>query len=1507
MLTISSGYDPGYLTRPVATGRENYYLSAVAEHGEPPGIWTGLGCPELGLPVGSQVDNKVMERLYGAFLDPRDPEGTATLGRAPSEFNGTRDAVVARITELLAAEPEATAERRDEIIMQALKRQRATVFFFDATFSVPKSVSLLHASLQVRAEQARQAGQAGEAEQWSARARTVWDAIMAGNQAMLGYLQREAGYSRAGYHSKDSGRFVDAHEWVIASFAQHTSRDNDPQLHVHNAILNRVLREDPLASRPGDQKAWRTLDGVALYAARPAAAAVAERTMGEYLSSRLGVEMVPRPDGNGWEIAGISEAVREQFSSRRRTIAPQVRQLADEYQQRHGRVPNARALWSMAQFITLDSRQPKAHSAPSRETLLEGWEAQSRRAETEALSAIPGAALGRLDARAEAGVPSRESITAILAAAVADAQQHKATFSRYDLIRMINRHLPGFLGGLSGDQVTSLLDELADEALRPGGPSGIVQLTAPEMVPVPQAYRRADGLSLWRRHGAEVFTTSAQLDTETRLLHAAAQTGAPRLAPERAAAALGADRDRIEARLWRDHAQPGTPDGANAAPDGAEPALSSAGLADDQAQAAYGILTSGRGIDILIGPAGTGKTRTVARIAQAWRQAGIGRVIGLTVSTNAAHALAAEGLTDSHNLARFLGRTRDGSPGRGHLPVRRGDLLVVDEASMVPTADVAAVEAIATHHGAKILLTGDTEQLSSVDAGGAMRLLAGEHGYYQLLTVQRFEHAWEREASLRLRAGDSDALADYDLHGRILQGTREQMADAAVGRWLADHLSGHVSVLLATTNEQAADLARRARDELAALGLVATSDLAELADGNVVGVGDLIVARQNAHIRAGEPDRWLANRDVLRIDEWTERGEARVALVRRMIGHDQTTRQTRWSAPFTLAESYISEHADLAYAGNVHAAEGRSVDTGHLVVDDSAGRAAQYVGTTRGRERNTFYVVTEHARAADISPQIRPSPDITDPGAHADERRRTNRFAILTTVLEREQADLSATETMRRELDKAASLAALAPIWAEVTRTHATRRYDSLVQSLLPAAEWQQYEYDPERGTLLRLLRAAELAGHDINEVLRTAAMARDFTGARSIAAVMHGRVRRIVGTPEPQTVGGYAARTPQIEDPDASRLARELAAAMDERVAVLGQRAAMDRPPWALRYLGEVPADPAARAEWTRRAGAAAAYREERGYAHDSEAIGLAPERGSPELRASWHAAFTALRMPDEGREVAAATDGELRSRRAAYARDAAWAPPYVADELREAYLAEDGYRAAAVHAWHRADAAASQDERAQARQEARQLSALAQDVGAYREQLTEVDRARRRWHAATELDRQRALSADTELRRRHPGTDLPLLHSESDMDTPDNWQQANGPIAVSEQAQPSIANGQGAGNEVPERGPGSDSIDAHPGPGTDQAQYTSGPGAALRTAGLDIQAALQAARQAEAIIAARASNAELADDDIMRRRQADAQQDAEARRRAVRQEPAPSHRAHDLDRDEPEVEAGL
>ena len=72
--SISTGYDPGYLLRESSKGAEGYYLSAVAEIGEPPGVWTGRACAALGLPAGAEVKPAVMEAVYGRLLDPRDPQ-----------------------------------------------------------------------------------------------------------------------------------------------------------------------------------------------------------------------------------------------------------------------------------------------------------------------------------------------------------------------------------------------------------------------------------------------------------------------------------------------------------------------------------------------------------------------------------------------------------------------------------------------------------------------------------------------------------------------------------------------------------------------------------------------------------------------------------------------------------------------------------------------------------------------------------------------------------------------------------------------------------------------------------------------------------------------------------------------------------------------------------------------------------------------------------------------------------------------------------------------------------------------------------------------------------------------------------------------------------------------------------------------------------------------------------------------------------------------------------------
>ncbi|MGH3286380.1 MAG: MobF family relaxase, partial [Streptosporangiaceae bacterium] len=168
----------------------------------------------------------------------------------------------------------------------------------------------------------------------------IWDAIMEGNAAALDYLQREAGQTRAGYHP--GGRWEDARAWVIAWFRQHTSRDGDPQLHVHNLILHKVCRES--------DGQWRALDSMSLYRHRPAASAIAALGAENALTRDFGVRWIPRADGHGREIAGVGQALMDMFSSRRRSIGPLTARLAQAFEAQTGRAPDARALASLRQW-----------------------------------------------------------------------------------------------------------------------------------------------------------------------------------------------------------------------------------------------------------------------------------------------------------------------------------------------------------------------------------------------------------------------------------------------------------------------------------------------------------------------------------------------------------------------------------------------------------------------------------------------------------------------------------------------------------------------------------------------------------------------------------------------------------------------------------------------------------------------------------------------------------------------------------------------------------------------------------------------------------------------------------------------------------------------------------------------------------------------------------------------------------------------------------------------------
>src|SRR5690606_35681223 len=147
------------------------------------------------------------------------------------------------------------------------------------------------------------------------------------------------------------------------------------------------------------------------------------------------------------------------------------------------------------------------------------------------------------------------------------------------------------------------------------------------------------------------------------------------------------------------------------------------------------------------------------------------------------------------------------------------------------------------------------------------------------------KNRWEREASVRLRAGDQDALAEYDRRGRIRGGTREEMSEAAVNAYVADVVSGKQTMLLADTNEQAARLAGQIRERLVALGQVRApveGRVVERHERNKIAPGDRITARRNdAEITLGngEEKRELTNRDVLEVQAILPDGRVGARLV----------------------------------------------------------------------------------------------------------------------------------------------------------------------------------------------------------------------------------------------------------------------------------------------------------------------------------------------------------------------------------------------------------------------------------------------------------------------------------------------------------------------------------------------------------------------------------------------------------------------------------------------------
>ncbi|BBF99669.1 conjugative relaxase-like TrwC/TraI family protein [Pseudonocardia autotrophica] len=1324
MLRIATGYSPDYLLKEVATGRENYYTGAVAE-GEPPGRWWGAGAEQLGL--AGLVDAQDMRALYERFLDPRDAgfgdpsrwDSVPTLGHTGRKYLSEDDLYAAA----LEREPDAAAERRAELRTEAGKAARHNVAFLDATFSVQKSVTLLHTAFEAREVAARQAGDEATAAAWGEFRQAVEDAIWAGNNAALAYLEDKAGYARVGHHGGAAGRWVDAHAFTVASFFQHDSRDRDPQLHIHNAILNRIQGPDGV---------WRTLDSRAIHRWRAGAGAVGERTTEERLAATIGTLVATRRDGKSREVVGVSAEAMSLVSNRRHAVTAKAAELIEAFETRYGRAPNGVERDRLAQQATLATRAAKSHDGETRGDMLDRVAA---RLQSDIAGGLAGIADTALAARRDGVTPQAFNPQAVIEIALEDVASRKSGWTRSDLVRAVNAALPDYLGVPDGGDVAVLLDQITDHALvyaialeseRPG--SGLL----------PDELRVANGESAYIAPGGRVYCTPDQVRSERILLAAtSARDGA---------ALTGAQAERFLRTLRSEGLELGV----------------------DQAAAVRGILTSGARVETLVGPAGTGKSYVVGNLARAWTDpdlrptggpgGGAGRVFGLATSQRATEVLTAEGLTAS-NIARWLTtqdrlaaapaerRTVDGDEA---WRLREGDLLVIDESGMTDTAALAAIHQRADEAGAKLLLVGDHRQLAAVGAGGGMDLLATAGSRYELTDARRFSSEWERDASLRLREGDQTVLRAYHQQGRLLDsGTREDAETSAARGWLADHLAGRRSLLLVDTNEQAARLSSSIRAELIRLGRVTEAGVRLGFDGTTAGVGDLVEARHNAHHLAGFEGnrRGPHNRDLYRITAVRDDGTLEVTTDTHGGGVDSAHGPTV-GARFVLPATYVSEHLALGYAGTTHAGQGATVDTTHTVVTPMTRANALYVGMSRGRVRNTAHVTT------------RVAPEDPADGTAARHELHRDPVAVLAGILDTaDQAiDRSAVAIATESAEEAGSARTVVELLADAAQLAATERtaasLDRLVHDGTLTTE-QRARIAAEDGTaaLTRVLRRAELAGLDPHAVLAEAVDRGPLTGARNVSNVVYSRIR------DQHRLDPLGERwtdwIPQTDNLQWSSYLDRLAVAADQRADDLGAAAAVEPPAWAFQAFGDVPTDPMARQRWCDDVGRVAAYREVRGHDDPTDALGPAPKPGQVEEFAAHRAAWRALGRPEIDREHLELSNGQLRIRVRAYDRELAAAPRYVANELAGTRQAAEAQRQDAAVTRAALDTTPDPTERNRLAERAAGAEAMAALLEQRATQLQEIDDARGAWLAHTAQTRVQAELSKAELSARDAADD--------------------------------------------------------------------------------------------------------------------------------------------------------
>ena len=380
------------------------------------------------------------------------------------------------------------------------------------------------------------------------------------------------------------------------------------------------------------------------------------------------------------------------------------------------------------------------------------------------------------------------------------------------------------------------------------------------------------------------------------------------------------------------------------------------------------LCTSGRGLLVALGPAGTGKSHALRAATEVLQESGY-RVVATSTAAKTALELADDaGMDHGASLARLLGEIEKGrakltgDDGRGRwapFVLDEQTVVVIDEGGMSETRHLVALAEATATAGAKLVIAGDFEQLQAVGAGGGLLDLSELGGVVELTTTVRAKEAWERDAQIRWRHGDGTTVLDYQANGRItLVDDPDEGRRRLLEAWSADMAQGHESLMLAFRRADVAALNEAARAHRIREGQLAAKFEVRAAecDDKLRPVRDFsLCAGDRVIVTRNTPGAMNGEQGSVRIAH--EDGSVTVALPARRARN--AVRLVRFDRQ-ALGEGVVA----LGYALTGHKAQGVTVDRCHVLADGTMTKQWGYSTLTRGRHANTLTFVCDPDREA---------------------------------------------------------------------------------------------------------------------------------------------------------------------------------------------------------------------------------------------------------------------------------------------------------------------------------------------------------------------------------------------------------------------------------------------------------------------------------------------------------------------------------------------------------------